>query len=325
MHVAAVVGRRRRYRVAVVGGSGMWGRWYMHCLASHPDVELIALVDRSGQRAREYATHFGCRLFEDVAELFASDLGLPDIVATALPTVATLPVVLACAAAGVPVVGAEKPLAVALSDADAMVDACAKAGVAFACGTAHFESPFLAELAAWISSGQLGRLMSVSMPGGLSGEVSGTGCVALTIMRLVTGREVEWVEGCAAPSHEVYTELLPPDTDPIEVDSPAYGRLGLTGGVICDVPESGRPAASDTVPCRVVLACANGTAFVGAGTEGVTIVRGSGADATLVRPIFLSEHETALSGEGWPAGTLSAAKDPHAGFRGRILSGYSAE
>ena len=42
------------------------------------------------------------------------------------------------------------------------------------------------------------------------------------MMRLTTGREVEWVEGSSAASHEVYTELLPDGTDPIEVDCPAY-------------------------------------------------------------------------------------------------------
>eukprot|EP01051_Picozoa_sp_SAG22_P018139 SAG22_NODE_2969_length_2061_cov_1.966871_3_plen_430_part_00 len=68
---------RKTYQVAIVGGAGMWGRWYMHSFASHPDVEICALVDRSGSRAEEYASHFACPLFEDVEALLATGVRKP--------------------------------------------------------------------------------------------------------------------------------------------------------------------------------------------------------------------------------------------------------
>ena len=40
----------RKYRVAVVGGAGTWGRHYLHAYAEHPDCEIVALVDRTRDR-----------------------------------------------------------------------------------------------------------------------------------------------------------------------------------------------------------------------------------------------------------------------------------
>ncbi len=40
----------KKYRVAVVGGAGTWGRRYLRAYANHPDCEIIALVDRARDR-----------------------------------------------------------------------------------------------------------------------------------------------------------------------------------------------------------------------------------------------------------------------------------
>ena len=48
----------KKYRVAVVGGAGMWGRYYLQTFAQHDDCSVV-LVDRSEERAREFAEHSG--------------------------------------------------------------------------------------------------------------------------------------------------------------------------------------------------------------------------------------------------------------------------
>ena len=35
----------RKYRVAVAGGAGAWGRRYLRAFANHPDCEIVGLAD----------------------------------------------------------------------------------------------------------------------------------------------------------------------------------------------------------------------------------------------------------------------------------------
>ena len=122
----------------------------------------------------------------------------PDIVANILPVRLSRDAVIACAEAGAKAVSCEKPMAVELSVADEMVRVCPSA------------------TAFWLCYGLLGGSVFTGMrtvaarrayrsadggvhPGGLPREVSGAGCVQLTQMRLVTGMEVEWVEGWVLP------------------------------------------------------------------------------------------------------------------------------
>ena len=124
---------------------------------------------------------------------------VPDIISIVFPAMHTPDAVIACAQAGVKAISCEKPIAVGLAEADEMVRVCRKRGAALGCGTAHWEVPHLPEIAEWVRAGHIGRLTEAAIPGGLPREVSGAGCVQLTMIRLLTGMEVAWVEGWTLP------------------------------------------------------------------------------------------------------------------------------
>ena len=208
----------KKYRVAVVGGAGTWGRFYLRAYANHPDCEIVALVDRARDRRGAFAERYGVEtVFDTVDELFAVEV--PDIVSIILPVGHNPETVIACAEAGVKAVSCEKPIAVELSQADEMVRVCRERGTAFGCGTGYWDAPYLLEIADWIRAGNIGPLTGAAIPGGLPTEVSGGGCVQLTIMRLLTGMEVEWAEGWTLPPQAGW--MPPVEFEAVETDSPS--------------------------------------------------------------------------------------------------------
>lgn len=266
---------KRMYRIAVVGGAGTWGRHYLRAYANHPGCEVIALVDRARDRRQTFADHYGVRaVYDEVDDLLADEV--PDIVSIILPVSQSPAAVIACAEAGVKVVSCEKPIAVDLAQADRMVRVCRERGTGLGCGTACWEVPYLLETVEWIQAGNIGKLTGAAIPGGLPREVSGAGCVQLTMMRLVTGMEVEGVEGWTLPPEPGF--VPPPDVAVDEIDRPAYGRLGLSGGIVCEIPE---PCA---VSCRVSVTGENGQVWI-TGPRPV-LVQGRGTLSTPVSPGF---------------------------------------
>ncbi|MBI1930021.1 Gfo/Idh/MocA family oxidoreductase [Candidatus Poribacteria bacterium] len=269
----------QKYRVAVVGGAGTWGRRYLRAYANHPNCEIIALVDRARERRGAFADHYGVKVvYDTVDDLLAHDT--PDIVSLILPVAQNPDAVIACAEAGVKVVSCEKPIAVELSRADAMVRVCQERGTAFGCGTAYWDAPYLLETTDWIQAGNMGRLTGTAIPGGLPREVSGGGCVQLTMMRLLTGMEVEWVEGWTLPPESGW--MPPLEFSETETDSPAFGQMGLSGGIICEIPE---PRPEQRVSCPVSVTGSNGHVWVTSPKP--VLIHGVGATSTPVYPEFL--------------------------------------
>jgi hypothetical protein len=270
--------KEKHYRVAVVGGAGTWGRWYMQVYAEHPDCEIIALVDRARDRRQQFADHYGAKaVYDTVDELLAREV--PDIVSVILPVSEAPAAVIACAEAGVKVVSCEKPIAVSLQEADDMVRVCRERGTAFGCGNAYWAALHQIEAVEWVRAGNIGRLTAASIPGGFRREVSGAGCVELTIMRSLTDMEVEWVEGWTLPRDPAW--WAPPGAEDWELDSGAYGRLGLSGGIICEVPE---PPPEGGVSCFAWASGENGQVWI-AGPEPV-LVQGLGVRSTPIFPQF---------------------------------------
>jgi predicted dehydrogenase len=269
----------KKYRIAVVGGAGMWGRHYLHACSEHPQCDTI-LVDTTVERRRAFAQHYGIETQYDTVEDLLK-VEVPDIVCAILPVEYAPAAVIACAEAGVKAVSCEKPISIELSHADEMVRICRERGTAFGCATAYWEMPFLSETADWLRQGHIGALTAASIPGGLPREVAGAGCVQLTMMRTMTGMEVEWVEGWTLPSVEGYHA---PEADDLQADCPAYGRMGLSGGIECQVPE---PRAEQKVPSRVWVEAENGQAWL-ARPEPI-FIQGTGPESTPVRPDFLDE------------------------------------
>ncbi|MHA6623990.1 Gfo/Idh/MocA family protein [Pseudonocardia sichuanensis] len=111
-------------RVGLVGG-GPWARTvHGPGLVAHPDTEVAAVWTRRPEIARELVGEFGGRAFEDL-EVF---LDAVDAVAFAVPPQAQGRLALHAAAAGKHLI-LEKPLAGTVTEARAVVDAVARAGV----------------------------------------------------------------------------------------------------------------------------------------------------------------------------------------------------
>jgi len=212
-------------RVAVVGAAGYWGRKYAKAYAEHPSCDLYAIADTAKDRRGDFAEWYGVSEVYDTVEALLED-GIPDICTISLPVSASYHAVLACAAAGVPVITCEKPIAESLAKADEMVDRCMERGVSFSCGTALWEYPLIANVAAWVRDGNIGSPERGYLPDGLSLHVSGNGCVLLVALGLLAGSEAAWIEGWTDPPASAF----------LDDDCSAYGRIGFQNGAVCEVP-----------------------------------------------------------------------------------------
>jgi len=283
------VSSTKRHKVAVVGGAGVWGRRYMRAYADRPDCRIVALVDRAADRRRTSAEHFGAEaIYDDVEAMLADQV--PDIVSIVLPVSISPKVVMACARAGVPVVSCEKPIATSLAEADEMIRVCRESGTMLGCSTAYWEGRHLVKTARWLrEEKQLGAVTDASIPSGIGREVSGGGCVSLSLLCLFTGMTVKWVEGRPLASPDGYT--WPPGTPKSEIDSGVAGRVGLSGGVVCQLPD---PLAYVLKPhCPLSITYENGHVWVMNYRDPV-IITGTGPIASPYLAPFLQEPTDVL-------------------------------
>jgi predicted dehydrogenase len=125
-------------RIAVVG-VGHLGRHHARLLSTQPGAQLVAVVDKKRERADEIGAAHGAEPYVDYRRI----LGHVDAVTLAVPTEVHGEIALAFLAAGVPVL-VEKPMAPSLAEADAMIDAAAKAGVILAVGQTERFNPAVA-------------------------------------------------------------------------------------------------------------------------------------------------------------------------------------
>jgi predicted dehydrogenase len=110
-------------------GAGYFGRLHARKLAAHPEVELVAVVDRDAERARALAQELGCRAAREAREI-ASEVELASV---AVPTEAHHEVGRALLEAGVHVL-IEKPLAASLAQADELIGLARSRGLVLAVG-----------------------------------------------------------------------------------------------------------------------------------------------------------------------------------------------
>jgi predicted dehydrogenase/nucleoside-diphosphate-sugar epimerase len=147
----------RALRVAVVGCGAVSKANLLPVLAGHDGLTIAALVDRDEARARELASAYGVgRVATDMAAVM-DDV---DAVVLATPPAHHAPATIDLAARGKHVL-VEKPMAVTLADARAMVEACDRHHVALAVGLYRRMLPSVRLLRALLESGQYGRPLSV--------------------------------------------------------------------------------------------------------------------------------------------------------------------
>src|SRR5580765_7399632 len=113
-----------KIRTALLG-CGRIGERHARILASSPESELVGMADVHPDRAAAYASKHGGRSYPDLQELIEAES--PDLIAVCTPSGLHAEAVLAACRSGVPNVVVEKPMALTLADADAMIEASEKA------------------------------------------------------------------------------------------------------------------------------------------------------------------------------------------------------
>lgn len=197
------------YRAAVIGLGRMGSTFddeierggsiflpYCHAPSydASPHVELVAGADLHDEQRAIFGQRWNLssdHLYDNYKTMLAQEkLDIVSICTTARHRAA---IVQDVAHAGVKAIWAEKPIALSLAEADAMVDICRREGVAFAIYTARRWNPLFDEAKRLIEAGELGQILQVTGYGQCG--LSHNGSHLIDIVRYLAGGEVEWVFG----------------------------------------------------------------------------------------------------------------------------------
>ena len=154
-------------RIAIVGCGAVSRRSLLPVLAGHERIRIVALVDRDPARAGELAELYGVtRVHRDISEIRRDDV---DAIVLATPPAHHAPAALDAIGRGLHVF-VEKPMATRAADADAMVEAADRHGVALAVGLYRRLLPAARLMRGVLESELYGRPLSVDIEEG--GEYS---------------------------------------------------------------------------------------------------------------------------------------------------------
>ena len=144
-------------RLAVIG-AGLIGRTHTRIIQQEPAAEIVAVADPM-PAAAAFASEQGIPYFADYLEML--DAVKPAGVVIATPNALHLPVALACAERGVPML-VEKPIADTVEAAQTMVEAAERAGVALLVGHHRRHNPIIQTARDIVQGGRIGRLAAVT-------------------------------------------------------------------------------------------------------------------------------------------------------------------
>jgi predicted dehydrogenase len=125
------------------------------------------------------------------------------------------------ARAGVKAIWAEKPIALTLEDADAMVRTCREQGVALAINCSRRWNPSFSQMRRLIDEGRIGKVLQITAYSQCS--LSHNGSHVIDIIRYLAGSEVEWVFG----------EMESDEAAATNDDLQGNGYLAFANGVRC--------------------------------------------------------------------------------------------
>ena len=159
-----------------------------------PLVDLVAGADLHDEQRTLFGERWGLspdHLYRDHKEMLARErLDIVSVCTTARHRSA---IVQDVARAGVKAIWAEKPMALSLEEADAMVHICREEGVKLAINCARRWHPFFSEAKRMIENGELGDILQVTAYGQCG--LSHNGSHLIDIVRYMAGGDVEWVFG----------------------------------------------------------------------------------------------------------------------------------
>jgi predicted dehydrogenase len=125
-------------------------------LRASDNLELVACCDLVASRAQHLTAEYGGQPHTDYMDVL--DREDVDVVSICVPAGLHARIGMDAARAGKHVL-VEKPIALTLADADALIDACAKAGVTLGVVLQNRFNPPMRDLRALVDSGRLGRLL----------------------------------------------------------------------------------------------------------------------------------------------------------------------
>ena len=197
------------YRAAVIGLGRMGSTFddemseggsiflpYCHApsYCASPHTELVAGADPHDEQRAIFGDRWGLEqdhLYGDYRQMLEREnLDLVSVCTTAR---IRSQIVQDCARAGVKAVWAEKPIALTLAEADAMVEACRQHGTALAINCARRWNPFFSQARDLIDKGELGQILQVT--GYAQCGLSHNGSHLIDVVRYMAGGQVEWVFG----------------------------------------------------------------------------------------------------------------------------------
>ena len=197
------------YRAAVIGLGRMGSTFddevemggsvflpYCHAPSYHaaPNVHLVAGADTNDEQRNLFGDRWGIQkghLYDDYREMLEKEkLDLLSICTTAR---IRGQIVQDAAKTGIKAIWAEKPIALSLAEADAMVETCSKHQVVLAINCARRWHPFFSKAKTMIEENELGKIVQVTGYGQCG--LSHNGSHLLDLVRFMYGGRVDWVYG----------------------------------------------------------------------------------------------------------------------------------
>lgn len=151
--------QQRRLRHAVIGVAA--GIFKSHRPALElPEVELVAVVDINVEEGRQRAQEYHCAFYEDYHVMLAETK--PDVVVILTPPYLHATMTIDCLQAGCHVL-LEKPIAVQVSEADAMIEAAEQSGRLLGVIFQHHYRPEIGAARKMLREGVLGDIQRVDL------------------------------------------------------------------------------------------------------------------------------------------------------------------
>lgn len=196
----------RRYRAALIGlgriadtiddeqvGSGwLYPFSHMGSYAEVPEVEVVGAADLYAEQRAAFGQRWGIdarHLYERHEELLERER--PEIVSVCTSAAPRAKIVQDIARlvregrAAVKVIWAEKPLAISLAEADAMIEACRAAGIILVTNAMRASDVYYRRARALIDAGELGKMLQVTGYG--AGSLSHMGVHLIGAMCVLAG------------------------------------------------------------------------------------------------------------------------------------------
>lgn len=220
-----------RYRAAIIG-CGRIAHGHARGYQAQPDVDLVACADISPEAVQRFGDEFAIAgRYLALDEML--DQERPDIVSVCTHEPLHASVVIAAARHAPRGILCEKPIALTLPDADAMIAACIAAGTILIIGHQRRFSPQYIAAKRALASGAIGAVATITAHGhpGSSLLVDGTHTIDL-VRYFLDDAPVAWVMGQIDDRERRVAWSHPAETA-------ALGWIGFANGVHCLLTDGG--------------------------------------------------------------------------------------